>query len=390
MSKLSPDGRSISVVENLRTRIQRLDGTSFILQTDSIEWSPDSQFVAGFSYCCSEPLTIWRVSNGETVRELDKKPTYGQAIIAWSPDSRRIAIGRNDSVIISSIFEARQPVVLLCNKPQHITWSFDGQFVAVTYQKGKTLQVWRTNASASESLFYDKGRHGRMIWSPTKHMLCGQTYWSNFGTLIFDKGHLFGLSLVPTDCAQEKGMAWSPDGSMTIYKATPNRMTILEAKLDGCCFQIPLDVDYVKHKVDLLSAQWTADSKSVVIFYLQNHCNLIVQVYRVGDQEILREFLLPNHNVIEEVKLFGSAFVVLGNGEQKQRVFALDLWKSRMNTYFPPVAKRLIFTLMCVCHRLLSSSACSRSLPALPLEMWLIVCEFLFVEVTQSLDHLRG
>lgn len=401
----SPDGKHFSVYEKAirATHVRREDSTSFSVQCfGGVWWSPDSQYVAGFNNL--EPksaLTIWRVADGQQVRVLHEHLGARESHVAWSRDSQRIASCiENNKVLVSRVHNPDQPtVVITIDSPEWLLWSANDKWLLVTtyikQPRQSLLRFYRVDDDNNMIVFSlsvggDTYENSRPLWSPTDSDLFCYNDRAVCNLMRLDE---LGAEDVGT-FARSTGFCkkWSPDGQLIAFRAAENRLTIVTTDSGDTCYDVPLDVDYVKHKVLMCEVEWFSDSKSLLVCYEQDERNLIVQVYGIGDTKIAREFLLPNYGDCE-LRLFNDCALIATSRHLhlQQRIFALESWRPNINSKFPFAMKRFVFALLCVRQRFINTRSIDiRPLPQLPLELWLLFLEFSFTEETTSLDHLRG
>ncbi|GCE46402.1 serine/threonine protein kinase [Thermosporothrix hazakensis] len=184
---------------------------------DAMAWSPDSRFLALGGE--SGKVYIWDVINDQSVIT-HRSHSKGIKSLAWSPDGRYIAAAGDDGLI--SIWDNAPKIRFLARKASvvfrgHIAsirglaWSPDGSRI-VSSSWDNTVQVW--DASTAATLVHYRMHSGlvnSLSWSPdSKYIASGgqdhtvQVWDASSGQIIYTyEGHRQDVSNV----------AWSPDGT---------------------------------------------------------------------------------------------------------------------------------------------------------------------------------
>lgn len=134
---------------------------------NAMAWSPNGRYIitAGDSY----PTTIWDASNGNTVFTYPAHDNDRVFSLAWSPDSKRVALGNVDGS--ARIWTpTTNSIVVLNGHPQNIyalAWSPDGTRLA-TASIDDTVQV--LNTTTGEQIYVYTGHTNELrtiAWSPS-------------------------------------------------------------------------------------------------------------------------------------------------------------------------------------------------------------------------------
>jgi len=182
----------------------------------AVAWSPDGKKIASGGTA----LYIWNAATGRTIQALNEIPVFGPTTIQWSPDSTRIAIGRDQS-ILTQVIDASTGKILQTYKGHHavvcaVAWSPDGKFI-VSGDVSGVLQVW--NASTGAHIMTYKGHiHGANItsvhWLPDGQRIVSS---SRDGTVqIWNATTGKKLFTYKDPTGDILAMAVSPDGSYVV------------------------------------------------------------------------------------------------------------------------------------------------------------------------------
>jgi WD40 repeat protein len=200
------------------------------LQIVSIAWSPDGNKLAAVGQ--NGLFRVWDTAKNQVVMDARNFTGTIQSV-TWKPDSSRIAIASSiDGTIRVWNAITGQPIAVLQSEtdPQGraiIAWSPDGKKIAsVLLTESAPVKVWSTEqdqyhvvSTSSNATFY------ALAWNPdsTKLVVGGIV-----GTYIFDdvdKAHLTSRLIGPFATS----LAWSPDGKKLALSAVDGQVHILAA-----------------------------------------------------------------------------------------------------------------------------------------------------------------
>src|SRR6266496_2999159 len=132
----------------------------------TVVWSPDGRYivVAGSSI----PTTVWNAGNGQNVFTYPENDQDAEFSLAWSPDSKNIALGNIDGTV--RVWEPSTNKVLAYKGQSmnvySLAWSPDGTRIA-SGSIDDTVQIW--DASTLTTLFTYRGHTNEIravSWSP--------------------------------------------------------------------------------------------------------------------------------------------------------------------------------------------------------------------------------
>lgn len=192
----------------------------------AVAWSPDGKMIASGGTA----LYIWDATSGRTIQALNDIPVFGPTGINWSPDSKKIAIAHDQS-IITQVINASTGAILQTYKGHHavvcaVAWSPDGTHIASGDVSG-VIQVW--NASTGAHITTYKGHiHGANItslaWLPDGERVASS---SRDGTVqIWNATTGKKLFTYKDPTGDILAMAVSPDGSYVVTGGEDNKERI--------------------------------------------------------------------------------------------------------------------------------------------------------------------
>ena len=144
------------------------------------------------------------------------------ASVAWSKESKYVASVENDAIL--QVWEATTGITLwsatVTASIRQLTWSPDGQFLALSSGNASTLgHILIYNAASHKLHATSSFPGGDLVWSPDSRFLASANPDINTDVATWDgiSGHAFASTFSGTDVTE--ALTWSPDGK---YIATGN------------------------------------------------------------------------------------------------------------------------------------------------------------------------
>ncbi|MDR3638497.1 MAG: hypothetical protein P4L84_32130 [Isosphaeraceae bacterium] len=177
------NGKTAEILDRRTGRSIRLDAGN---NQPQMVFSPDGTTLATGGY--GTKVRLWRVSDGELLREFDAGPVTGGLTPVFSPDGATLAVGnRNSTTTLFEVATSRRRATLEKEYSQGLQFSPDGRSLAVAYVDG-SLALWNTadgrllrerKTSAEELYSVDWSPDGRLLasaglkgkitlWDPTE------------------------------------------------------------------------------------------------------------------------------------------------------------------------------------------------------------------------------
>ncbi|MDB5352002.1 MAG: translocation protein TolB [Planctomycetota bacterium] len=219
----SPDKDIVAYCQNGTTAeiLDRRTGRSITLDAKNSQpqmtFSPDGTLLATGGY--GTKARLWRVSDGEFLRELDTGPSQGGLAPVFSPDGKTLAVGnRNSTTILFDVATGRAMHILEKPESYGLQFSPDGRTLAVAYADGR-IGLW----NAADGLLLHMRRTlaedlYRVEWSPDGQILASAglkgkiTLWNPADLTILRE--IDGPEWVI-------GLVFSPDGRNLITAGGP-------------------------------------------------------------------------------------------------------------------------------------------------------------------------
>ncbi len=161
------NGKTAEILDRRTGRSITLDAKN---DQPQMAFSPDGRLLATGGY--GTKARLWRVADGELLREFDADPTEGGLTPVFSPDGATLAVGnRNATTTLFDVATGRMRARLPKEQSQGLQFSPDGRMLAVAYVDG-TIGLWdaadgrliRQLKTSAEELY-------RVEWSPDGRIL---------------------------------------------------------------------------------------------------------------------------------------------------------------------------------------------------------------------------
>lgn len=300
-----------------------------------LAWSPDSKFLAfGSAYNC---LHVWALVEAElawSVHVQYKRVFYDEPsflLLAWSPKKSLIASANADETIRTWDANNGKSDLLfdgLVAKIIGLAWFPDGEVVVAADVFGQ-VKAW--NAI-----------NGRPVFTLQRRM-------ENFAEIAFSH-----------DC-QRIAVA-----ECTRYSGKKNHLRVLDLinRAESVNFQRIANGEQVQ------KIQWSLDSSRIAV---TSSSEQTLYVLDTKDGRLSLEFTY--------CKGLSESFCWSPDGRQiafsaphgEIVIIAVCRWSDRTHHLFSADLKRVVFQLMCVRNRI----AEYRLFPSLPMQIWLLLCEFM-------------
>lgn len=262
----SPNGKYIATGAAGVSTVQVLDArtravlVTYTGHTDGISmlaWSPDSKRIASASYDAT--VQIWDAATGKSLMTLTSDHSPSAILsVAWSPDGSRLVSGSYDQTV--KIWDATTGQTIDTDYGHHdqvtsVAWSPDGQYIA----SGSADNTVIVSQAQSLAPLYTYTGHSDVVqvvaWSPdSKHIASGSNdttvqVWdaTNGGNALTYSGH--------TD--QVWAVAWSPNGT---YIASGSFDQTLQVWLAANGNLLTKTTDNSK----IVSVTWSPDGQTIL------------------------------------------------------------------------------------------------------------------------------
>jgi WD40 repeat protein len=219
----SPKKGVVAYCRNGKTAeiIDRRTGRSIVLDAGNdqpqMTFSPDGSTLATGGY--GTKVRLWRVSDGELLREFDAGPATGGLTPVFSADGTKLAVGnRNSRTKLFDVATGRLLHVLDKEQTQGLQFSPDSLTLAVAYVDG-SLRLWNV---ADGRLLHQKKTSAEELY---------RVEWSPDGQILASAGRMGKVTIWnPADLSILReldapewviGLRFSPDGRNLITAGGP-------------------------------------------------------------------------------------------------------------------------------------------------------------------------
>lgn len=262
------------------TNTDLLEGVNYINQINpnrhcsQLEWNYDGSILATAN--TDESILLW-----DPYKEKYLNLVYDEFFnviydIKWSPVRNYLAtsvesnISGND-VIIFDIDEDMNIIRLKGNstKPQCLSWSKDGRFLAAGLLDGK-INIWQITKDATPVITIDEhfSKVSKIAFNPVFNWLISS---DDFGRIIIKDLDNKVPNLVTAIVGKVTGMVWSPDGNEILLSGeSPNFESYKVEIIDNLFrFQKVLDIrrqNHPKYNHNINGIDWSKDGTLLISF----------------------------------------------------------------------------------------------------------------------------
>jgi WD40 repeat protein len=178
-----------------------------------MRWSPDARWVAAIDE--GGAVRVWRTDTGALVQELPGHPVprSGGLDLAFSPDSRWLASGRNARAVLLDLVENRQVELRGARDEQGfgVAFSADSKRVVISYEG--VLHLWLTATGEPVQALTISGNALGVAFSPDGSQLA--TASNARRVQLWDLGT--SMELASLDAPDELySLRWGPSGRLAM------------------------------------------------------------------------------------------------------------------------------------------------------------------------------
>lgn len=255
-----------------------------------------------------------------------------------------------------------------------VGWSPDGQRLLVFNRVTQTMTVYDDQGRQTLTQKLSCGLWcSRMFWAhDSTHVLVAPSASERHRTTILN---IQDNTYAVFDFKDyESILRWSPDGSRVCIVA--NRYTDIR---DGINLSLVATVPECIAACCTVFPHWSSDSSKLAVYRGMS----IIAVYNRDGQPLSVISLL---NGFQSPRLSNDFMHLLTGNKEEVRVTCLAKWSDRTNYMFSKQHRRTVFVMMMVWHALDIDSkqqTPSLGLPRVPMELWLMVLDFLQTRLCQ-------
>jgi eukaryotic-like serine/threonine-protein kinase len=211
-------------------------------------WSPDSTKIASAS---SAWIQEWQAFTGKHIFTYDTHPAEPGADIAWSPDRQYLAVGSGGVQLWNVV--THQLVSTYPNfYPYAIAWSPDSKRIAMSGTFSSTTNVWDITTGDTFPVIIESAR--MVAWSPNGKEIASA---SDDGAVRLWEAATGKVTL--TTAKQDRyTLAWSPDGKRIASSGDNNTVQVLDAVTGMTLFVCQ------GHTGPVDSVAWSPDGRFIV------------------------------------------------------------------------------------------------------------------------------
>ncbi|HEX4204128.1 MAG TPA: hypothetical protein VHZ51_07995 [Ktedonobacteraceae bacterium] len=262
-------------------------------RVNDLAWSPDSTFIVSEDF---NTLCVWDATTGQNSFVHQTHGTDRDATLAWSPDGTRIAMSNGPSAGTNPllILDAKTGATLVSSKGLtnffffQLAWSPDSRHVAVAGDRDVEI----CDASTGQKL----------LTYPAKRPQTGNQFsyavaWSPDGSTIASSAASTGHAIQFWDAQSGQPLhyflggrpvvlAWSPDGKRIVLR-TNSGVQMLDVNtahvvlsVPGSSPETPQTGGYLPTDIHPHTVAWSPDGKYIAVANGQKQ----VQVWNVGSQ----------------------------------------------------------------------------------------------------------
>jgi nucleoside phosphorylase/WD40 repeat protein len=171
------------------TICQYINRSQIISPTNAIAWSPNRKFIA-VSYTSETVVDVWDTTTTTSEPITHTSQTTSKNVLAWSPDSTKIASLALDGIEIWDTSTGKTITIIQgSSSATCVAWSPDGSEIASGSDINGTIQITQTSLLLASTLIYQTyWSDGDGGWNHTNGWVLQRGIWINSGK--GSEGHL--------------------------------------------------------------------------------------------------------------------------------------------------------------------------------------------------------